>query len=153
MDAERLIAWDAELRAVHARLRDALVVAQDAIAAGNDAPDTASDLLLYCRGFCVALDGHHRSEDAALFPALVAAHPQLAPVIEKLMQDHSMLSQLLGALRSAVERQEPVAVVKRHIDGISAIMESHFRYEEREILEPLRSLRLSADRAHALGAL
>lgn len=50
MDAERLIAWDAELRAVHARLREALVVAQDAIAAGNDAPDTASDLLLYCTG-------------------------------------------------------------------------------------------------------
>lgn len=129
------------------------MVARDAITAGNDAPDVASDLLLYCTGFCVALDGHHRSEDAALFPALVAAHPRLAPVIEKLMQDHSMLSQLLGALRAAVERQEPVAVVKRHIDGISAIMESHFRYEEREILEPLRSLRLNADRAHALGAL
>jgi hemerythrin-like domain-containing protein len=153
VSADRLIAWDAELRAAHFRLREALVVAQEAVAAGDGAPDAASDLLLYCTGFCVALDGHHRSEDATLFPALAAEHPELVPVIEKLMQDHSMLSQLLGALRTAVERQEEAAVIKRHIDGISAIMESHFRFEEREVLEPLRSLRLSADRAHALGPL
>ncbi|MFF1876278.1 hemerythrin domain-containing protein [Leifsonia sp. NPDC058230] len=153
MDSDRLIAWDAELRGVHSRLREALAVTQEAVAAGTAAPDAASDLLLYCTGFCVALDGHHRSEDAALFPALAAEHPELAPAIEKLMQDHSMLSQLLGALRTAAERQEDTAAIRGHLDGISAIMESHFRYEEREILEPLSSLRLSADPADVLGPL
>jgi hemerythrin-like domain-containing protein len=153
VDTDRLIAWDAELRAVHSRLREALTVVQEAVDAGIDAPDATSELLLYCTGFCVALDGHHRSEDTTLFPALAAEHPELAPVIEKLIQDHSMLSHLLGALRTALERRDETAVVKGHIDGIGAIMESHFRYEEREILEPLRSLRLAGDPADVLGPL
>ncbi|PJJ63823.1 hemerythrin domain-containing protein [Compostimonas suwonensis] len=153
MDADRLIVWDAELRAAHSRLRKALAVTQEAVAAGDDAPDAASDLLLYCTGFCAALDGHHRSEDAALFPALVAEHPQLAPVVEKLVQDHSMLSHLLGALRTALDRRDGAAEITSHLDGIGAIMESHFRYEERQILEPLRSLRLTGDPADALGPL
>lgn len=153
MDADRLIAWDAELRGAHARLRDALAATREALAAGVDGPDATAQLPLFCIGFCTALDGHHRSEDASLFPALRAAHPELGGVIDKLMQDHSMLSHLLGALRRAVESDADAASIERHLDGIGAIMESHFRFEEREILEPLRALRLDAEVSDVLGPL
>lgn len=110
-------------------------------------------LLLYCIGFCTALDGHHRGEDRSLFPALRAERPELAGVIDKLMQDHSMLTHLLAGFRSAVESGADRDAVERHLDGIGAIMESHFRFEEREILEPLRTLALDAEVASVLGPL
>lgn len=153
MDADRLIAWDAELRAAHARLRAALTATREALASGADAPDAASDLTLFCIGFCTALDGHHRSEDRSLFPALRAEHPELGDMIDKLMQDHAMLTHLLGGLRLAVESGESAEVIERHLDGVGAIMESHFRFEEREILEPLRTLTLDAEVTQVLGPL
>ncbi|WP_433586211.1 hemerythrin domain-containing protein [Microbacterium hydrocarbonoxydans] len=153
MNADRLIAWDAELRSAHTRLRAALAATRQALESGVDAPNAASDLALFCIGFCTALDGHHRSEDQSLFPALRAEHPELGDKIDKLMQDHSMLSHLLGALRSAVESGADAEVVEGHLDGVNAIMESHFRFEEREILQPLRTLTLDADVHEVLGPL
>lgn len=153
MDADRLIAWDDELRRAHGRLRAALEATRSAADRGADAPDAAAELSLFCIGFCSALDGHHLSEDRALFPALRAEHHELGEVIDKLMQDHSMLAHLLGSLRTAVEGGESPEVIERHLDGVGAIMESHFRYEEREILTPLRALHLERPVADVLGPL
>ncbi|WP_091230940.1 hemerythrin domain-containing protein [Microbacterium sp. 3J1] len=153
MDADRLIAWDDELRRAHTRLRAALEATRSALDENTDAPDAASDLALFCIGFCSALDGHHLSEDRALFPALREEHPELGDVIDRLMQDHSMLAHLLGALRAAAEGGESAETIERHLDGVGAIMESHFRYEEREILAPLRALHLRASVPEALGPL
>lgn len=153
MDPDRLIAWDAELRGAHTRLRAALAATRAALLAGGTEPDAAADLSLFCIGFCTALDGHHRSEDRTLFPALRAEHPELGGMIDKLMQDHAMLTQLLGDLRRAVERGGRPEEIGRHLDGVGAIMESHFRFEEREILQPLRALTLDAEPREALGPL
>ncbi|HEY5223342.1 MAG TPA: hemerythrin domain-containing protein [Microbacteriaceae bacterium] len=63
------------------------------------APSWGPDCLCGCRlarschGFCAALDRHHRGEDRALFPAIEAAYPHLAPVLRALEQDHSELAQ------------------------------------------------------------
>ena len=154
MDETRIIAWDRELRAAHAKLRAALELARESIEAETHGPpDTGSDLMLFCIGFCSALDGHHRSEDAALFPQLRAQRPELGDAIDKLMQDHSMLSYLLASLRAAVEAGEDRDSLSRHLDGISAIMESHFAYEEREILAPLAALRSDTSTTAMLGPL
>ncbi|AZS39739.1 MULTISPECIES: hemerythrin domain-containing protein [Microbacterium] len=153
MDAARLIAWDQELRSAHSRLRAALAATRDALGRGADVPDATSELVLYCIGFCAALDGHHGAEDRQLFPSLRAEHPELGGVIDKLMQDHSMLAHLLASLRSAAERGDDAATIGGHLDGIAAIMESHFRFEEREILEPLRTLTLDDDVKSVLGPL
>nr|WP_201469098.1 hemerythrin domain-containing protein [Microbacterium hydrocarbonoxydans] len=153
MDADRLIAWDEELRRAHTRLRAALEATREALDDDSAMPHAASDLLLFCIGFCSALDGHHASEDRALFPALREEHPELGDVIDRLMQDHSMLSHLLAALRTAVEGGAGPETIERHLDGVGAIMESHFRYEEREILEPLRALHLDRRVPDVLGPL
>lgn len=150
----RVSAWAAELRAVHVRLRDALHATRSALTAGTEDPsEPTRDLLLYCHGFCLALDGHHRAEDRALFPAIEAAHPDLAPTLRALEQDHSMIAHLLGGLRAAVEGGEAAAVLRDHIDGVAAIMESHFRYEEKALLTVLETLALGASREASLGPL
>lgn len=152
-ETTRLIAWSNELRRVHQRLRDALAVAQTVVNDGNPPEDTTRDLLLYCHGFCVALDGHHRGEDRSLFPAIEAAHPHLAPVLRSLEQDHSMIAHLLGGLSSAVDRSATATELAMHLDGIAAVMETHFRYEERKLLRVLESLELQDAVSDVLGPL
>jgi hemerythrin-like domain-containing protein len=155
-EKNRLIAWNRELTAAHQRLRQALRVTRDALGAGGAGPDAGppgADLLLYCHGFCAALSGHHVSEDAALFPELSARHPELRPVIAKLAQDHEMIAALLTQFGHALNAAAAPAELARHLDGLSAIMESHFSYEERQLLGILSALRLIADPHALLGPL
>jgi hypothetical protein len=152
-ETTRLVAWSRELRQVHERLREALDLTRSAVAEDRSAEVATRDLLLYCHGFCAALDGHHRGEDHTLFPAIKAAHPQLDPVLRYLTQDHSMIAHLLGGLQAAVDRAAPVAELDRHLEGVAAIMESHFRYEERQLLSVLETLSLDAPAEAVLGPL
>jgi hemerythrin-like domain-containing protein len=152
VDDQRIAAWFDELQAVHRRLRDGLQVAREAIDSGVAAERLGRDLLIYCWGFCTALDGHHTSEDRALFPLLLAERPELADVIGKLKQDHSMLSHLIKALTAELTDDADAASLHRHLDGIEAIMETHFGYEERQLRAILESLRPEGhSRADLLG--
>ncbi|TFV53388.1 hemerythrin domain-containing protein [Blastococcus sp. TF02A-35] len=149
----RLVAWGTELRLVHERMRAALRLTRRALADGDPAEPAARELLLFCHGFCTALTGHHEGEDRDLFPAVGARHPELRETLRYLQQDHSMIGHLLGGLQAAVDRAAPPAELDRHLAGIEAIMESHFRYEERRLLAVLETLELAGDPADVLGPL
>jgi hypothetical protein len=43
--------------------------------------------------------------------------------------------------------------LERHLGGVAALMENHFRYEERHLLTVLETLDLDADPRDALGPL
>ncbi len=152
-DQTRLVAWSAELRRVHGRLRDALAVTREAVAAGVPAEPATRDLLLFCHGFCAALNAHHEGEDRDLFPAIAAQYPELRDTLRYLRQDHSMIAHLLGGLQAAVARAAPPEELDRHLEGVAAIMESHFRFEERQLLTVLESLTLDTAPATVLGPL
>lgn len=149
----RLVAWSRELRAVHDRLRAALTMTSEALEAGAPAEPATRDLLLFCHGFCAALTAHHQGEDGLLFPAIAERHPQLRDALHYLSQDHSMIAYLLTALEAAVARAAPPPELLRHLEGVAAIMESHFRYEERHLLSVLETLGLDADPHTVLGPL
>ncbi|MER7506441.1 hemerythrin domain-containing protein [Nonomuraea pusilla] len=151
-EKSRLVAWNLELRAAHRRLRRALRLARESLEA-RDTVSARADLLLYCKGFCAALDGHHVREDVGLFPELSARHPSLRPAIAKLQQDHEMIAMLLGRFDRAITSDAAPSELATHLDGLSAIMESHFRYEERELLGVLATLELDADPHDLLGPL
>ncbi|WP_211277858.1 hemerythrin domain-containing protein, partial [Couchioplanes caeruleus] len=70
-----------------------------------------------------------------------------------LRQDHSMIAHLLAGLQAAVARGAAPAELHRHLEGVAAIMESHFRYEERQLLTVLETLALDADPYAVLGPL
>ncbi|WP_263309619.1 hemerythrin domain-containing protein [Brachybacterium atlanticum] len=141
------------MRRVHVRLREALRVTRESADRGGSAEDPARELLLFCHGFCSALDAHHTGDGRTLFPAIEAARRDLAPVLRALQQDHSMIGHLLGGLEAAVSSRSSPEVLARHLEGIAAIMESHFCYEERQLLTVLEGLALDADPGEALGTL
>jgi hemerythrin-like domain-containing protein len=152
-ETPRLIAWSTELRAVHVRIREALDVTRGAVREGRVDDRASRDLLLYCHGFCAALDGHHQGEDRALFPALEAAHPHLAPVLRSLERDHSSIAWLLQGLRGAVDSGAATSELEQHLDGVAALLDNHFRYEERALLVLLDDLELTASPSEVLGPL
>jgi hypothetical protein len=177
----RLVAWYDEMKAVHGRLRRALDLVRDTAGQeglvedptahddpggpGARPPDDAAhaELLVYCRGFCTALTRHHTSEDTTLFPELERRHPELGATLRALRQDHSMIAYLVADLEQTLDRvARPTGdaardlgasreAVLRHLDGVGAIMESHFRYEEKELGGVLAALDLDADREGVLG--
>ncbi|WP_420113990.1 hemerythrin domain-containing protein [Pseudactinotalea sp.] len=150
-DPSRPIAWAEQMQRAHDRLREALALADESLDAGT-VPEGV-DVLLYCWGFCTALTGHHRAEDETLFPAVLGDRADLSDVVARLMQDHSMIEHLLTSLRHAVETGADPHTLRQHLDGVGAVMESHFRYEERELLGPLVGLDLEAAPEQALGPL
>lgn len=141
------------MRNVHQRLREALAVTQAALDEGLSAEPAVRDLLLFCHGFCTALTGHHEGEDRRLFPAIAAAHPELQETLHYLARDHSMIAYLIAGLQAAVAKSAPPAELSQHLEGIGAIMENHFRYEERMLLSVLETLILDADPHDVLGPL
>jgi hemerythrin-like domain-containing protein len=149
----RLVAWSRQLRGVHERLRKALTVTRQALAAGEPAQPAARELLLFCHGFCTALTAHHEGEDRDLFPAIAEQHPELRQTLHYLQQDHSLIAHLLAGLQAAVARTAPPAELDQHLEGVAAIMESHFTYEERQLLTVLETLALDADPHAVLGPL
>jgi hypothetical protein len=64
-----------------------------------------------------------------------------------------MIAHLVHALQRALSGNEPVSTLMRHLEGIAAIMESHFRYEERELLDTLATITLDLDPPSAFGPL
>ncbi|WP_460497739.1 hemerythrin domain-containing protein [Glycomyces tarimensis] len=147
-----MVAFSSQLLEVHERLRRALNLARRSIDGEVDVP-AGQDLLVFCHGFCSALSGHHRSEDVGLFPQIVAERPDLAPVIGKLMTDHDMLEHLIGEFAAAMASGEDAESLHRHLDGIGAIMESHFGYEERELLSVLDAVAPEGEARTLLGDL
>ena len=130
---DRLETWGRELRLVHQELRTRIELLREQVLHGETDIELAEDLRLFCLGFCGALTSHHTEEDTRLFPHVLAAHPGLGPVVDRLMEDHRMLAALIEDL-DRVTRTASAARVLRHLDGITAIMESHFGYEERQLI-------------------
>jgi Hemerythrin HHE cation binding domain len=142
MERARIVAWSAQMRRVHQKLDDALVVARESIESGDPAPPPL-DPLTYCWAFCAELASHHVGEDTQLFPRLIEQRPELAEVVGNLARDHRMIGHLLGELRHSVAAGESSDHLLRHLDGVEAVMTTHFRYEEKRLLGVLDDADLS----------
>jgi hypothetical protein len=64
-----------------------------------------------------------------------------------------MIAHVLGGLQAAIDRSATAAELSGHLEGIGAIMENHFRYEERQLLTILQTLDLAASVTEVFGPL
>jgi alkanesulfonate monooxygenase SsuD/methylene tetrahydromethanopterin reductase-like flavin-dependent oxidoreductase (luciferase family)/uncharacterized protein (UPF0335 family) len=99
----------------------------------------------FCETYCRVVTQHHTLEDRSVFPHIQRSDPALAPVIERLEEEHETIADLLESVDRAL-----VALVSAGDDGIDGVQRavgllndallSHFSYEERELVEPLARL-------------
>ncbi|WP_431901227.1 hemerythrin domain-containing protein [Nonomuraea sp. bgisy101] len=142
--AERLEAFGTQLIDVHFWLREELSKLRDSLEGNTRRP---RELRAHCLTFCSALERHHTGEDDTAFPALAEEFPDLRPVLEKLQQDHHLVADILRRIEAlagdaGIEPGEAeVQRVSRELDGLAAIMESHFAFEERQITAALNALK------------
>jgi hypothetical protein len=134
-DRGRVVALSLQLARAHQELRHRIDQLKAEL--GQRRPDDAV-LTTHCLAFCAALTSHHRGEDTGMFADLLRERPDLAGTVAKLVQDHEMIASILTRVAELVDQAtEPggpgLDAVRRELDGLTAIMESHFRYEERTI--------------------
>ena len=138
------------LRGELERLRDVVEqVAQGEVDAGR-ARNIINELTMrqnnwtlgvYCASYCRVVTGHHTLEDRSVFPHLRHSDPQLAPVIDRLEQEHHVIHDVLErvdhALVQMVSGEQGASVVRDAVDLLGATLLSHLSYEERELVPAL----------------
>jgi iron-sulfur cluster repair protein YtfE (RIC family) len=140
--ADRVLALGQELVRVHDGLREELARMRDAARTG-ERPAVGTSLLAHCTAFCSALTEHHVGEDEHVFPVLARRFPDLAPVIEKLAEDHELIAGILARVQEVTAGLGAGGDADRllgELDGLAAILESHFSFEERRIARALDAL-------------
>lgn len=102
----------------------------------------------YCESYCRIVTSHHTLEDVSVFPHLRRTVPGLAPVIDRLEEEHVVIHDVLDAFDRALvslvgvdsssqEATAALAGVQHQLDLLTDTLLSHLAYEERELLGPL----------------
>ncbi|MCW2598857.1 MAG: fgd1 [Frankiales bacterium] len=98
----------------------------------------------YCASYCRVLTQHHMLEDDGIFPHLRQTDQRLAPVIDRLEEEHhaihEVLEQVDRALVTFVTAPDGMATLRGAVDLLTDTLLSHLSYEERELVEPLARL-------------
>jgi hypothetical protein len=135
-----------ELRRLHDvfdQVRVGAVSAADARGALNEMTVRQHNWALgaYCAQYCTLLTGHHSLEDQAVFPHLRRAQATLAPVIDRLEEEHVVIHDIVLALDRALVQHLTEGGdfdrLQEALDRLSEALLSHLSYEERQLVEPL----------------
>jgi hypothetical protein len=138
-DHDRAAAFSVQLAAAHRELRARVARLRAALGGASAGDETgAGALAAHCLAFCSALTSHHQGEDAGMFAELARARPDLTGKIDKLVEDHEMIGTILQRIADLAERargadRTTLRTLGGELDGLAAIMESHFRFEERAV--------------------
>jgi hypothetical protein len=145
---------------IHDHLRSELEQLRDLIeqvAAGATDPGTARSHVstmtmrqnnwtvgAYCESYCRFVTAHHTLEDVSVFPHLRRADPRLAPVLDRLRDEHTAIHDVLErvdrALVAFVAGPDGATELRAAVDLLTDALLSHLSYEERELVEPLARL-------------
>ena len=95
----------------------------------------------YCAAYCTRLTRHHGIEDESIFPHLRGADAGLAPVIDRLEQEHMIIHEVIEgvdqALVDLVRKEDDFTGLQDAMDILSDSLLSHLAYEEQQLSEPL----------------
>ncbi|GII57390.1 hypothetical protein Pth03_57790 [Planotetraspora thailandica] len=154
-NGQRLVLIHDHLRQELAQIRDALEQVADGQGDAAALRSMINQLTMrqnywtlgtFCASYCRLLTTHHTIEDEHMFPMLAQAEQELAPVVERLEEEHEVIASLLTGLDAAlvamIEDPEQLGGVREQVDLLSDALLSHLRYEEEELVEPLARLNL-----------
>lgn len=143
----RLTAFGNQLIEVHIWLREQMEDLRENVDAYlNGSGPRPRDLRVHCLSFCSALTRHHTGEDGDAFSIIAEQFPELRKVISDLKTDHHRIDWILGNLEKLISGLEPnpdaynSVRIREELDGLSAIMQTHFIYEEKKLVPILNSM-------------
>ena len=141
----RLAAFGNQLIEVHIWLREELARLRADVGYCLDGrAERPRELRAHCLTFCSALSRHHLGEYDAAFPVLADQFPELRPVLVKLAADHKVVASILRRIEELPGGLGPdpseAQRVRAELDGLAALLESHFAYEEKRLVSALNSL-------------
>ncbi|WP_242624261.1 hemerythrin domain-containing protein [Micromonospora kangleipakensis] len=95
----------------------------------------------YCAAYCTAVTQHHGLEDNSIFPHLRRADAGLAPVLDRLEEEHVVIHEVVEsvdrALVNLIRQPGDFTELQEAVDVLTDTLLSHLSYEERVIVEPL----------------
>ncbi len=98
----------------------------------------------YCASYCRVVAGHHSMEDQSIFPHLRSADTRLEPVVDRLVEEHHVIHDVLERLDAAlvhlVANPGEMSGLDDALDLLSDTLLSHLAYEEQQLVEPLARL-------------
>ncbi|MBO2454420.1 nitroreductase family deazaflavin-dependent oxidoreductase [Actinomadura barringtoniae] len=133
------IAAGDHLLAVHGELRAELAALKKEAIGVAKGEDVERRLRAHCFSVCDALGEHHASEDR-VFPHVQKRYPGLAPVLDRLRREHVAVAKLKDDIRALVDEADPERF-QAELERMTAELEAHFAYEERELLVAANTLR------------
>ena len=138
------------LRAELARLRDLLEQVRQGSESAGGVRALLHDMAMrqnnwtlgaYCAAYCTLVSQHHTLEDTSIFPHLRRADAGLAPVIDRLEDEHVAIHSVVDGLdRALVDHiRDPgdFGPVQQALDLLTDTLLSHLAYEEQQLMEPI----------------
>ncbi|MEJ8669974.1 nitroreductase/quinone reductase family protein [Streptomyces sp. MS1.AVA.1] len=124
------------IKVVHDAFRRELALIREEMAKGG--ATLGAQLRVNCLTFCAGLHNHHTGEDVGLFPFLADRHPEFAPTLARLGEEHERIAALVEDLRHAVTADHPdPATARGEVERLTAELEAHLTYEEEQLLSIL----------------
>ncbi|QSB13969.1 LLM class flavin-dependent oxidoreductase [Natronosporangium hydrolyticum] len=95
----------------------------------------------YCASYCTLLAQHHGLEDQSVFPHLRTSDTGLAPVLDRLEEEHVVIHELSErvdrALVDLINKPDDFDPLQAAVDQLADALTSHLGYEEDQLVEPL----------------
>lgn len=95
----------------------------------------------YCSRYCTTVTSHHNLEDTSVFPHLRSVERQLAPVLDRLEQEHVVIHDVIESVDRAlvdfVAHPGDFTGLDDAVNALSDTLLSHLAYEEDQLVEPL----------------
>ncbi|MEW1654884.1 nitroreductase/quinone reductase family protein [Streptomyces sp. NPDC093707] len=129
----------ATLTLVHDAFRRELATIRKELAATGSV--LGAQLRINCLTLCLGLSNHHTGEDRMMFPALRHRWPELAPVLDRLDEEHRRIAALMEELRRTLS--EPSAApggLRAEVERLTHELEAHLTYEEEHLLPVLDAM-------------
>ena len=122
------------IKVVHDAFRRELALIRDEMSTGSGTT-LGAQLRVNCLTFCAGLHNHHTGEDIGMFPVLADRHPEFAPALARLGEEHERIAELVEDLRRAVTAEDVApAAARAEVERLTAALEAHLTYEEEQLI-------------------
>jgi deazaflavin-dependent oxidoreductase (nitroreductase family) len=128
------------IKVVHDAFRRELALIREEMSTG-DGTTLGAQLRVNCLTFCAGLHNHHTGEDLGMFPVLADRHPEFAPALARLGEEHERIAELVEDLRRAVTAEDvDPAAARAEVQSLTAALEAHLTYVEEQLIPLLDAM-------------